>query len=460
VRADFLLCLIALLPAECGVTVFHDPAQAIYDYALADDGGTRVVEAVGGREGWRSGSLRTIYRTEDPALLKLYEELRLDILGNTDVGPETFASRADIVRRAAASVDDARFDHKKLGDAANALVLFRKRVEVVQASAFMAGDRAPHRLRMSGLPRTIRPWIGAAFCGVLKRGIERSEFDELVGQALAAGAAADGALTDFGSLQWDTLSRCGLVQRGTLDLWRFRDRLHDNPPDEFTSMELGSSGPILGTIHASKGREADHVILQINRHWCSSSDPQTDHDEEARVLFVGATRARQKLEVQGGLALQYASATDNGRSYRRSRRHRSGVQVQIGLKDDYDPYSILATQRGFEFSDLLAEKEPLQCSAVQQQGTWEFRISDFKGRYLGSFSNSLNSGFFEICRKVNGIGRKPPDTIPYLYVLGWSTAVAPTSAAQRLASIGTNAARSGFWIAPQIVGFPTVFCRW
>lgn len=458
-RADFLLHLLSLLPEECGATVFHDPAQAIYDYAI-EGSGTRFIDEVGKAPGWRPCSLKKIYRTEDPALLRLYEELRLDILGNTDAGPSSFEARTDIVKRAASKVDEGRFDHKKLPNVANALVLFRKRVEVLQAAAFMAGDRVPHRLRISGLPRTIQPWIGGAFSGWDKRTVDRAEFSTLLSKAIEAGAPVEDDRDAFIDMQWQTMTRYGFVKGSELDLWGLRDRLHTNPPEEFTLAELGASGPILGTVHASKGREADHVVLQINRHWCAGDDDRNDHEEEARVLFVGATRAKRTLEVQGGLALPFASATDNGRCFRRGSRYKNGVQVQIGLAGDYDAYSILQTQNRFEFLDLLRSDTPFGCNAALENGTWRFRIGDELGRDLGWFSPALNGAFFEICKKVNGVGRKPPDRIKHMFVLGWTTAVAPTAEAQRLATIGTKAARSGFWIAPQIVGFPTTFPRW
>lgn len=460
-RAEFILQLLSLLPTDCGVTIFYDPAQAIYDYAL-EDGGIRFVEEVQEKTDWKSVGLKKIYRTEDPALLRLYEELRLDILGNTGVDSKSFERRTELVKGAAAKVDKGHFDHKKLPEIANTLVLFRKRVEVVQASAFMAGDGAPHRLRMSGLPRTLHPWIGAAFSGCDARYLDRCGFDERVMRADEAGADLSAAnVSDFADENWDTLSRHGLVRRGELDLWAFRDRLHINPPDEFASVELGAAGPILGTIHASKGREADHVVLQINRHWCGEKDQTADHHEEARVLFVGASRARRSLEIQGGLTLPFASSTDDGRCFRRSSRYRNGAQVQIGLKNDYDPYSILQTQqKKFEFCDLLKEKLPLYCSATLEPGTWRFCLVDGQGRRLGWFSQSLNYSLFEVAKRLGDVGRKPKGPLKYLSVLGWTTAVAPTYESERLASIGTNAAKSGFWLAPQIIGFSLVFFSW
>ena len=154
-RARFLLKLIDLLPKECGITVFHDPAQAIYDYAAGEElfRFTDGLAALLGEDLQRR-SLKKIYRTDEAPLLKLYEDLRLDILGNADVGADSFQSKTDLVKSAAVSQGKG-FNHDALDGYDDALVLFRKRMEVAQASAFMAGDGHRHRLRMG------RPTHGA-----------------------------------------------------------------------------------------------------------------------------------------------------------------------------------------------------------------------------------------------------------------------------------------------------------
>ena len=49
-------------------------------------------------------------------------------------------------------------------------------------------------------------------------------------------------------------------------------------PDEFAFRELGRSGPVVGTIHASKGREADEVLLSV----VDTDEEQITGDEEAQ----------------------------------------------------------------------------------------------------------------------------------------------------------------------------------
>ena len=64
---------------------------------------------------------------------------------------------------------------------------------------------------------------------------------------------------------WRLLHRLGATASGAaLDLRALRRLLSRvRPPVELTQTEVGATGPILGTIHASKGREANTVSLML-----------------------------------------------------------------------------------------------------------------------------------------------------------------------------------------------------
>lgn len=55
----------------------------------------------------------------------------------------------------------------------------------------------------------------------------------------------------------------------------------------------------LSTIHGVKGGEADHVVLISDMSWRTYNEFQTGdtHDDEHRVAFVGASRAKQSLTI-------------------------------------------------------------------------------------------------------------------------------------------------------------------
>jgi superfamily I DNA/RNA helicase len=89
------------------------------------------------------------------------------------------------------------------------------------------------------------------------------------------------------------------------------DRL---PPDEMSYMLaarragqklLGTARVRISTIHGSKGGEADHVVLMTEMARRSFVEMRDHEDDEARVFYVGATRAREKLTVVGATTQQY-----------------------------------------------------------------------------------------------------------------------------------------------------------
>jgi superfamily I DNA/RNA helicase len=53
----------------------------------------------------------------------------------------------------------------------------------------------------------------------------------------------------------------------------------------------------ISTIHGAKGGEADNVMLLTDLSRKSQEAMERDSDDECRVFYVGATRAREQLHV-------------------------------------------------------------------------------------------------------------------------------------------------------------------
>jgi hypothetical protein len=257
--------------------------------------------------------------------------------------------------------------------------------------------------------------------------------------------------------RWELMRRYARADADRVDLFKLRGRLATSAPDEFVLPELGQRGPILGTIHASKGREADHVFLQINEGWGAGDREEEDLAEESRVLFVGATRAKKSLAVQGGYALPFSSSTEGGRCYRWSRKFKNGAQVQIGRAEDFDPFSV--AKLVLPIDELIDTPTPFPCVASLERGTWIYRLTTPRGRSLGSTTPRLSSDLMEIVCSKTGRGRRSPDQIEHIFVLGFASAVAAPGD-ERLKGAKGNAEKSGFWLIPQISGLPMVFFPW
>ena len=66
----------------------------------------------------------------------------------------------------------------------------------------------------------------------------------------------------------------------------------------------------LSTIHASKGGEADHVVLLTEMAKRSYREMEINPDAEARVWYTAVTRARERLTIVAPSTAQAASGYD------------------------------------------------------------------------------------------------------------------------------------------------------
>jgi DNA helicase-2/ATP-dependent DNA helicase PcrA len=106
----------------------------------------------------------------------------------------------------------------------------------------------------------------------------------------------------------DTVSMEDLVARGGLlgepAIWH--EKLTKLPVDEVAFILaarrrgeriVGPPRVRLSTIHGAKGGEADHVVLMTEIAARTAREREANPDDEARVWYVGATRAREKLTI-------------------------------------------------------------------------------------------------------------------------------------------------------------------
>jgi hypothetical protein len=468
-RSDLSVGLIRSLPAGAGVTVFADPAQAIYgDWSL--DEGELAAKAAPLHERILAGEvgefeelwLERNYRTSDPQLLQIATELRVLALVRDQTDEEAHRKMRDAL---AEHGDQGRVRVSDLPalvqPGSSQFFLFRTHGEVVELSSHLSQGGMRHRLRFPGLPRPVYPWIGRLLYRGASRRFKRQEFERLWAERVEG--------TYFGNGDPDAAWRTLLEVAGDDDLHHV-DLLHlreilsrRNPPDDVIAPALGTEGPILSTIHGSKGREADEVVLGLTK---LSGD--ADHGEEARVLYVGATRAREELttvEMSGRHA--YLPSRRAWRFVRGSR-----VQLEFGVAGDVDGISPVSHILG---GDALALDRQEQFAAMGDglvKATWSSRrfgaagsgtwrrvlTSDEGGAELATCGSSLENDLWEISRRSRGEGTRPPDSQRHLYVVDFTT-VAVDNDSPDLNTVTRTFAKSGFWVAPLLKGYSLVFPR-
>lgn len=134
-----------------------------------------------------------------------------------------------------------------------------------------------------------------------------------------------------------------------VDLQEVAQRLAaSSVPDEVFTRDLGSGGAVLGTIHGSKGREAHRVVFCLPEMREEESNPDKT-DEEARVLYVAASRATHVLTVH-----RSASARCGGGDRAWHSTRDGGVQVEIGIEGNLNPTWPMLRDGG-KYSNQLQE---------------------------------------------------------------------------------------------------------
>ena len=464
VRAQFLLRVIELLSPDCGITVFHDPAQSIYDYEHDRDGNDKIklVDELTKLSNFSAGmrELKKIHRTDDPSLLRLYEDLRLDVLTEAT---DRFEDQKSIVFDAAHGQIPGHFEARKLKGYRSALVLFRRRAQAIMASSFMCAEGISHRLRMAGYPRCICPWVALAFSNQTDRNINKRDFFAHVSELFQLRQrdllGLDHPDPEIFSDTFWTRARKSVRSRGrgeeTLDLVDLAERLSVSPIDGLTRPEIGTEGPILGTIHSSKGREAEEVVLNISNSWTADDASWGDPREEGRVLFVGASRAKKRLITAPGLSAQYSRTLDpSGRVFRKGKKGKS-CQLQVGLANDIDTSP---RRLNYEIGELLSMTLPLRCLAQliedgNDQWIWALWPDDDeldKGP-IGYFSRSFSNDVMAAGRAAHDCW-KANRKIRNIYVVDWRTISRNVSESEAQPDPSKL-----FSIAPVVAGFPMVY---
>ncbi len=461
-RAELILQILGQLSEDCGVTVFSDEAQAIYGFADDEESNANenqrsmLVEYIAQADSldFQALTLKEIHRVHSENLKYIFSETRVKVMETVQ---HPLPDSWEIIKQEIKDHADRSIEvpiHRLHELPENSFVLYRRRVEVLLASSFMSLRQ--HRIRMSGLPTCIAPWVGACLSGHTEPKLQEKTFLQLwvenVSEELSGSLEPEKA--------WDMLFRTAGENANQVDMSCLRRRLgRKKPPSEFCLPTVGFNGPLFGTIHASKGREADHVFLMFPQNGGNNNG---DAGEEIRVLFVGATRARETLVVGDGYRHWSSTLLTKKRNYHIHDDHY--VQVEFGRENDIDALSIASR----EIIDQTAQKiqknlrdigtNPIEVN-VYQLPNHAFKIFSSE-KCMGYLSLGVNSDLFKIGDAIQtdygGYKRKPPREINHLRIMGIRTIVLPPDSpiCEKLWEPWSS---SGLILAPVIVGYPKCY---
>lgn len=322
VRADFVLKLLEV--TDCGFTVFADQAQAIYDFTGQVAQGPvfveRVMTAYDGIA--KPMCLATNHRTVDPQLLAVAE--LGDMIRSSNSNREEVTGRFDRAWRSlpsAGSINDAAW---MLQGSTDVAVLTRRNSEALAVSDLLYRAGVKHQLRRRADDPVVGSWLSRIRRSADSR---RITLEDLQRSAPLLPWEPD--------VTWAVLSRAVRPRRGVLNLDSVAERLYVGaPPDEL--VDGGTGGVIVSSIHRAKGLEFDTVLL------IPFDIADEDWLQEARVLYVGLTRARHNLMTLKDVDDRHWSFVPGAGRWRRigfagRRRYTTGFEIAGSDVFSFDP---------------------------------------------------------------------------------------------------------------------------
>lgn len=310
------------------------------------------------------------------------------------------------------------------------------------------------------MPTGIQPWVGAVFAGCREPRMSRKGF---LGRWEDLAPGIRHPLE--GEQAWRLLYGLAGEGRESITIRLLRSRLGTRrSPEELLQREVGHDGPLLSTIHSAKGREAPRVVLLFPRDRWKGGDMDADAwEEEARVLYVGATRPRSALRARKAPD-PYSEKVNERRIARKLKGRR--VQLMIGLAGDVDT----SFSAGVRLSQINSSARRIQrllmsttdaetkvTAKLERVGAEHRRVLRENGEViLGALSRRANGDLWDAGKKYFGDDVKPAPDVQHLWRVGTRTLVCPEGPEYDavLSEVASPYRDTGFWLVPIIKGFP------
>ena len=302
------------------------------------------------------------------------------------------------------------------------LVLTRSRRGLFTAAEAMRSAGRRFRLRLPDRPLRIKPWIGAILgAHPSSENISRDVFGDMHEMLFPA------AVGDVDE-SWEILLELDGSGRDSIVVGRVADGLTE-PPLELLNDHEGNAGPLLSTIHAIKGREHQRVMLLLTR---APHGETVNWGEEARALYVGATRASTELRTGWINPVKFYPKGKPERYWAARSDHRL---IEIGLESD------LVDWREFLHSGhvtnepetiariwLASMEEPKVVAIPDSEDRLILRFDDEEGFAIGA----LSPDFAEMVQLIRQVApdTTPPELISDISVVGATTVVVPGNAGE------------------------------
>ena len=484
IRSTLLQNIIKNLEKDCGVTIFSDPMQAIYNFTLEEGDQNEKQENfldTLSNKIFSEKKLSKIYRTDSKQLSDMFIKYRLNFIEADDDpdGKLNYLEKKKTLFKEAKEKSNGLDDDLTKSIGHKHLFLFRKKSEMLKAAEKAFEKKKNVSLRFGGSPDCIYPWIARIFYDHMEPIISKKSFIDKWQNKL-------NIMSDLQAEEaWEKIFK-EAPMNVDVSVEMLREKLSSGRPSlDLCMKDYGESSNVLGTIHASKGREAETVFYYTFKD--KEPSQNTDFHEETRVMYVAMTRCRNKFGVRDlGEEIGFKDWTKrlnnkSNRIYAKRTSHAGNPYflVQTGLKDDIDEIRLvgrpLEDEFGFDDKEIVDRNQKFFSSIINpvNVGMLHYVIPPKYSMFLGKkkITNEKYNEFvidgYAYCymsesftRELQGIiNREAPGRttklIDDVYLIGSRTCVVGKNYVG-LSRIHDPYGKTGFWLAPLIAGWASV----
>ena len=411
-RADMVLTMIDNLPDDCGVTLLGDACQAIYDYQLEDESKSLWFY----KEIHKKGTFKTYSFMENhrqTSDLILYSDgYRKHILeGDIDACNNYLKElRSSIstckVRYLQWLKNDDLEEYLKDGTVA---VLTRNNVQALVLSGSLRKSHINHHIQRRLKDTELQSWIAIVFNKKAKTSYDYYEFYE---------ALFEENIKNIDEI-WEYLCNGNIDAR--IDTKDILIKIKHSGSSPLLYSYNDDSALTISTIHRSKGREYDTVLILNNL-----LTEEADSLEEHRVKYVAISRAKQKVLLSYMNDI-YFKTLDSRRCYGSVRNYKSKkwflAYFEIGLKGDIniDYFVVAPLQEWIRKcgNSIIGKEVYLSRQNFKIDGCFIYNIATKDdNRIIGQTTTEFFMELSDAIRKIKNLSNGTP-VEDYLYPAGF-----------------------------------------
>ena len=331
-RAEMVLDMIRLLPKSTGITLFGDACQAIYDYqvesGMSSEGFYREIE-----ESRQFTYYSFDYNFRQDTQLQHYTETYRDAIlsGEVDICNSKLSTISDILPDYnIVNIHD--FEENSLDlllNFGNIGILTRSNAQALVISGLFHRKNISHLLQRRLADNYWSGWIAVMFNSLPASSYDEEDFKKAFDLLFA-----DEYKPNDCSEIWDAIAGFHSTTSVRITVADILRGIRDYGKASGFYLAMPETKVTVSTIHRSKGREYDSVIVLD-----SLISEQSDKPEEHRVNYVALSRAKQRM-YKAGLPPVYFKTLENRRCYSTEKNFRTGKSYlsyfEVGRQGDFE----------------------------------------------------------------------------------------------------------------------------